>query len=95
MFQRLSIALAQVKAANTSENVLNKIRKIIYFLYREKEVTKKVYNNIMNSIKLSSKMDTIFMNSGNSKTSNPHRLFLSLSDKVNSRRSDKCFFIKS
>ena len=95
MLQRLSIALAQVKAANTSENVLNKIRKIIYFLYREKEVTKKVYNNIMNSIKLSSKMDTIFMNSGNSKTSNPHRLLLSLSDKVNSRRSDKCFFIKS
>ena len=95
MLQRLSIALAQVKAANTSENVLNKIRKIISFLYREKEVTKKVYNNIMNSIKLSSKMDTIFMNSGNSKTSNPHRLLLSLSDKVNSRRSDKCFFIKS
>ena len=46
MLQRLPIALAQVKAGNTSENLLNEIRKIIYFLYREKEITKRVYNNI-------------------------------------------------
>ena len=52
IFQRLPIALAQVKAGNTSENLLNKIRKIIYSLYRLKEITKKVYNNIMNSIKV-------------------------------------------
>ena len=50
--QRLPKALAPVKAGNTSENLLNKIRQIIYSLYREKEVTKKVYNNILNSIKL-------------------------------------------
>ena len=52
MLQRLTIALAQVKAANTSENLLNEIRQIIYSLYHAKEITKKVYNNIMNSIKL-------------------------------------------
>ena len=52
MIQRLLIALAQVKTCNTSENLLNEIRKIIYSLYREKEVTKKVYYNIMNSINL-------------------------------------------
>ena len=52
MLQRLPITLAQVKATNTSKNLLNEIRQIIYSLYREKEVTKKVYNNIMNSIKL-------------------------------------------
>ena len=52
MLQRLLIALAQVKAGNTSENLLNEIRQIIYSLYRAKEITKKVYNNIMNSIKL-------------------------------------------
>ena len=52
MLQRLPIALAQVKAGNTSENLLNKIRQIIYSLYRAKEVTKKVYKNIMNSINL-------------------------------------------
>ena len=34
-------------------------------------------------------MDTIFMNSENSKTSDPHRLLLKLTDKTNLRRSDK------
>ena len=52
MLQRLPITLAQVKRGNTSENILNEIRQIIYFLYRSKEITKRVYNNIMNSIKL-------------------------------------------
>ena len=52
MLQRIPTALAQLKAGNTSENLLNETRKIIYSLYREKEITKKVYNNIMNSIKL-------------------------------------------
>ena len=40
----------------------------------------------MNSI---AKMDAIFMNSVNSKTSDPQRLLLNLSDKVNLKRSDK------
>ena len=52
MLQRLSIALAQVKAGNTSENLLNEIKQIIYSLYRAKESINKVYNNIMNSIKV-------------------------------------------
>ena len=52
MRQKLSITLAQVKTVNTSENLLNEIRKIIYCLYQAKEISKKVYNNIMNSIKL-------------------------------------------
>ena len=47
MLQRLQIALAQGKAG-----LLNEIRQIIYPLYQTKEITKKVYNNIMNSIKL-------------------------------------------
>ena len=34
-------------------------------------------------------MDTIFMNSENSKTSDPHRLLLNLPDKINSKRNDK------
>ena len=42
MLQRLPIALAQVKAANTSKNLPNKIRQIIYYLHRAKEITKKV-----------------------------------------------------
>ena len=34
-------------------------------------------------------MDTIFMNSKNSKTSDPHRLLLNLTDKINLKRSDE------
>ena len=52
MLQILPIALSQIKAGNTSENLLNEIRQIIYLLYRAKEITKKVYNNITSSIKL-------------------------------------------
>ena len=47
MLQRLPIALAQVKAGNNSENLLNEIRQIIYSLYQSKEITKKVYNNLI------------------------------------------------
>ena len=50
MLKRLPIALAQVKAGNNSESLLNEIRQIVYSLYRSKEITKKVYNNIINSI---------------------------------------------
>ena len=52
MLKRLSIALAQVKAGNNSESLLNKIRQIVYSLYRSKEITKKVYIHIINSIKV-------------------------------------------
>ena len=52
MLQRLPIALTQVEVGDTPENLLNGIRQIIYSLYRAKEIKKKVYNNIMNSIKL-------------------------------------------
>ena len=52
MLKRLPIALAQVKAGNNSESLLNEIRQIAYLLYRSKEITKKVYNNIINSIKV-------------------------------------------
>ena len=52
ILQRLAIALQQVKAENTSEKLLNEIRQIINSLYRKKLITKKVYNNIMNPIKL-------------------------------------------
>ena len=43
----------------------------------------------MNSIKLSNRMDTIFLNSGNIKPSDPQRLLLQLSDKINLKISDK------
>ena len=52
MLQRLPIALAQVKAGNNSESLLNEIRQIVYSLYQSKQITKKVYNSIIKSIKL-------------------------------------------
>ena len=42
MLKRLPIALAQIKAGNNSESLLNEIRQIAYSLYRSKEITKKV-----------------------------------------------------
>ena len=71
MIQTLPITLAEVKAGNTSQNLLNQIRQIIYFLYWAKELLKKY---IMNSIKLQNRMDIMFRNSGNSKTSDPDRV---------------------
>ena len=50
MLQRLPIALAQVKAGNNSQNLLNEIRQIFYSLNQSKEITKKVYNNLMKSL---------------------------------------------
>ena len=41
MLKRLPIALAQIKAGNNSESLLNEIRQIAYSLYRSKEITKK------------------------------------------------------
>ena len=50
MLQRLPIALTQVKAANNSESLLNEIRQIVYSLCQSKQITKKVYYNIIKLI---------------------------------------------
>ena len=52
MLQRLPIALAQIKVGNNSESLLIEIRQIVYSLYQSKEITEKVYNNIIKSIKV-------------------------------------------
>ena len=85
MLQRSPIAIAQVKARNTSDNLLKEVRQIAHSLYRSKEITKKVYSNI-NQYKY--KMDTIFMNLENSKTSKAHVLILNLADKIDLQRSE-------
>ena len=50
MLQRLAIALAQIKAGNNSQSLLNEIRQIVYSLYQSKEITKKVYNDLIKSL---------------------------------------------
>ena len=52
MLQRLSITLLKIKAGSTFKNFLNEVRQIIYTLYQAKEITKKLYNNIINLLKL-------------------------------------------
>ena len=41
MLKRLPIALAQIRAGNNSESLLNEIRQIVYSLYRSKKLLKK------------------------------------------------------
>ena len=43
VLQRFPITLAQVKASNNSESLLNEIRQVVNSLYQSKETTKKVY----------------------------------------------------
>ena len=50
MLQRLPIALAQVKAGNNLESLLNEIKQIVYSLYQSKQITKKLFNKIIESI---------------------------------------------
>ena len=47
MLQRLPILLAQVQAGNTSRNPLNEIREVVYSLHETKQISKKVYNNLL------------------------------------------------
>ena len=50
ILQRLPIALAKVKAGNNSEDLLNEVRQFVYSLYQSKQITKRVYNNIIKLI---------------------------------------------
>ena len=47
---RLPISLAQLEAGNNSEKLKNEVRQLLYSLYRSKNITKQVYNNLMKPI---------------------------------------------
>ena len=51
MLKTLPIALAQIKAGNNSESLLNEIRQIVLLFVSIEKITKMLYNNIINSIK--------------------------------------------
>ena len=59
-----------------------KSEKLLILCIEENELLKKY-------IKLKNRMDTIFMNFKNSETSDPQRLPLNLTDKINLKRSEK------
>ena len=50
MLSRLPISLAQLEAGNNSEKLKNEIRQLLYSLYRSKNMTKQVYNNLIKPI---------------------------------------------
>ena len=50
MCSRIPITLTQLKAGNNSEKLKNKIRYLLYSLYRPKNMTNKVYNNLIKYI---------------------------------------------
>ena len=50
MLSRLPVTLSQLKAGNNSEKLKNEIRQLLYSLYRTKNMTKQVYNNLINYI---------------------------------------------
>ena len=50
MLSRLPITLAQLKAGNNSEKLNNKIRKILYSLYRSKKLTEQLYKSLVDMI---------------------------------------------
>ena len=50
MITRLPILLAQLKAGNNSNKLNNEIRQIVYSLYRSKNLSKTVYNHLVNDI---------------------------------------------
>ena len=50
MLRRLPITLAQLKAVNNLEKLKNEIRQLLYSLYRSKNMTKQVYNNLIKYI---------------------------------------------
>ena len=50
MLSRLSISLPQLEAGNNSNKLKNEIRQLLYSLYRSKNMTKRVYNNLIKHI---------------------------------------------
>ena len=47
---RLPITLAQLKAGNNSQKLINEIRQLLSSLYRSKKLTKTIYNHLINAI---------------------------------------------
>ena len=50
MLNRLPISLAQLKAGNNSQELKNKIRQLLYSLYRYKKLSKRIYKHLMDTI---------------------------------------------
>ena len=79
IISRLPISLAQLKAGNNSQKLKNKIRQLLYSLYRSKKLSKTIYNNL----------ETVFMNTLNSKTNESNKFIYQFTDKLNLKNPNK------
>ena len=52
ILSRLPITLAQLQAGNNSQKLKNEIRQLLYSLYRSKNMTKQVYNNLTKYVRI-------------------------------------------
>ena len=86
MLSRLPISLAQLNTGNNSEKLKNEIRQLLYSLYRSKKLTKNLYKALVDIVQ---KMETNFMNTENSGTSELHRFKLDLTDEINLKNPNK------
>ena len=86
MLSRLPISLAQLNTGNNSEKLKNEIRQLLYSLYRSKKLTKNIYKALVD---IAQKMETNFMNTENSGTSELHRFKLDLTDEINLKNPNK------
>ena len=50
ILRRSPINLPQLKAGNNSEKLKNKVRQLLYSLYRSKKLTKQIYKNLIDII---------------------------------------------
>ena len=50
MLSSLPTTLAQLKAGNNSEKLKNEIRQLLYSLYCSKNLSRTIYNNLINTI---------------------------------------------
>ena len=50
MLDRLPTLLAELKAVNNSEKLINEIRQLLYSLYPSKKLIKTIYNNFIETI---------------------------------------------
>ena len=94
MLSRLPISLAQLKAGNNSEKLKNEMKQLLYSLYRSKKINQ---NNLKTFDQYYLKMERIFINTENSKTSQnftehsnePPRFRSTLANKLNLKDRNK------
>ena len=79
MLSRLSTSVAQLKVANNSEKLKNEIRQLLYSLYRSKTLAK----NLRKFGRHYLNMETIFMNTENSKANESNKFIYQFTDKLN------------